>query len=256
MSNALNPKNNMQPANIMMMASEVITDPEEIKNHTWTFWENMFVAGTPMRSPPLCCYKKSRPMLMENDNELITQLISIEELNATLLALLNNSAPGPDKITYKIIKALDTDNQMTLLNYLNEYLHANNLPDEWKKSKIWTIHKKGDKTNLNNYRPLALCQTMYKLLTLIINKRLYAAVERQNILSNAQSAFRRNRSTLVNIVTLQNLINKALAKDQQLMALFIDLEKAYDLLPHRAITAMLGYYGASESVKRLITKLY
>ncbi len=97
---------------------------------------------------------------------------------------------------------------------------------------------------------------MYKLLTLIINKQLYEVVERCGILSNAQSAFRHNRSTTINVVTLRNLIEEALIEDKELHALFIDLEKAYDSLPHKAITSTLGYYGASPGLKKLIAKLY
>ena len=139
---------------------------------------------------------------MEDNNTQITRPILHEELKRTLAALPNSSAPGPDEITYEIIKALDEDNCASLLAYLNEYLQASDLPNAWKKSKIWTIHKKGDKTCLNNYQPLALCQMMYKLLTIIINKRLYEAVERWGILLNTQSAFHWNRSTVINVVML------------------------------------------------------
>jgi len=46
------------------------------------------------------------------------------------------------------------------------------LPEEWKESLIVPIHKKGDKTDSNNYRGLSLLPTTYKILSNILLSRL------------------------------------------------------------------------------------
>ena len=43
-----------------------------------------------------------------------------------------------------------------------------NLPEEWKESIIVPIHKKGDKTDCNNYRGISLLPTTYKILSNIL----------------------------------------------------------------------------------------
>jgi hypothetical protein len=51
------------------------------------------------------------------------------------------------------------------------------LPEEWKESIIVPIHKKGDKTDCNNYRGISLLATTYKLLSNILLSRLIPYAE-------------------------------------------------------------------------------
>jgi hypothetical protein len=46
------------------------------------------------------------------------------------------------------------------------------LPQQWKESVIVPIHKKGDKTDCNNYPGISLLSTAYKILSNIILARL------------------------------------------------------------------------------------
>jgi hypothetical protein len=46
------------------------------------------------------------------------------------------------------------------------------LPEEWKEWIIIPIHKKGDKTDCNNYRGISLLPTTYKILSNIMLSRL------------------------------------------------------------------------------------
>jgi len=46
------------------------------------------------------------------------------------------------------------------------------LPEEWKESIVVPIHKKGDKTDWNNYRGVSLLPTTYKILPSILLKWL------------------------------------------------------------------------------------
>jgi hypothetical protein len=45
------------------------------------------------------------------------------------------------------------------------------LPQQWKKSIILRFHRKGDKTDCNNYREISLLSTAYKILSNILLAR-------------------------------------------------------------------------------------
>ncbi|GFO19418.1 ribonuclease hi [Plakobranchus ocellatus] len=62
----------------------------------------------------------------------------------------------------------------------------------------------------------------------MVNDRLVHVLESRNLLSNAQCGFRKDHSTLDHLVTLETSIKKAFARKKQVLAVFFDLEKAYD----------------------------
>jgi hypothetical protein len=67
------------------------------------------------------------------------------------------------------------------------------LPDQWKESIIVPIHKKGDKTDCNNYRGISLLSTAYKILSNILLPRLGPYID--EIIGDHQCGFRRDRRT-------------------------------------------------------------
>ena len=62
----------------------------------------------------------------------------------------------------------------------------------------------------------------------MINTRLVLYLEFNNLITPVQSGFRFERSTNVNLVRLETLIRDAFVKNEHVVAVFFDLEKAYD----------------------------
>ena len=62
----------------------------------------------------------------------------------------------------------------------------------------------------------------------MINTRLDWYLEYNNIISPVQSGFRSERSTNDNLVRLETFIRDAFIKKEHVVAVFFDLEKAYD----------------------------
>ena len=80
------------------------------------------------------------------------------------------------------------------------------LPGEWKESIIITIHKKGHKTDCNNYRGISLLPTTYKILSNILLSRLIPYAE--EIIGDHQCGFRRNSSTTDHIFCILQTLEK------------------------------------------------
>jgi hypothetical protein len=80
------------------------------------------------------------------------------------------------------------------------------LPQQWKESTIVPIHKKGDKTDCNNYRGIWLLSTAYKILSNIRLARLTPYVS--EIIGDHQCGFRRNRSTMDQIFYIRQMLEK------------------------------------------------
>ena len=75
---------------------------------------------------------------------------------------------------------------------------------------------------------IALTSCLCKTLERMINKRLIWYLESNNLLSWYQSVFRAGRSTNDNLVRLETFIRDAFVKKEHIVAVFFDLEKAYD----------------------------
>jgi sorting nexin-29 len=80
------------------------------------------------------------------------------------------------------------------------------MPNEWNMSIICTIYKKGEKSECSNYRGISLLNTAYKILATVINNRLTTYAE--DLLSQEQKGFRRNRSTADNIFIMRQVLEK------------------------------------------------
>jgi hypothetical protein len=99
-------------------------------------------------------------------------------------------------------------------------------PSRLKYSEIIPIHKKEDKTDMSNYRPISLLPTFSKILEKVIYKRLFSHLNNHNILAKEQFGFRKNSSTAS--VTHNLLDNNYTALNNKCIVggIFCDLSKA------------------------------
>ncbi|GFO12440.1 reverse transcriptase-like protein [Plakobranchus ocellatus] len=93
------------------------------------------------------------------------------------------------------------------------------------------IYKQGkDKKDPASYRPISLTSHLGKVLETIINKRLTYHLEANNLMSDTQAGFRKDRQTLDQIAALENSVKAAKTNSRTVGAMFLDQEKAYDTM--------------------------
>ena len=61
---------------------------------------------------------------------------------------------------------------LELLHMLNKWWNDEHIPEEALRAKVILIFKKGDSSNLENYRPISLLNTCYKIFAAILQKRI------------------------------------------------------------------------------------
>lgn len=170
------------------------------------------------------------PINLDSDNsEPYNQPFTIHELNS---AIRSNkiTAPGPDEISNLMIKNMPTIAHEYLLKlfnamWMNEYVHQ-----PWKKATIVPIPKPGkDHTDPKNYRPISLTSCLCKTYEKMINRRLATYLENNKIFAAIQCGFRRFKATIDHLIRFDTYIRKAFAGKEEIIAVFFDLEKAYDM---------------------------
>ena len=162
------------------------------------------------------------------NDEYYNRTFSEEELK-TSLNRAHDTAEGPDKIHYQLLKHLPTETLSLLLEIYNYIWQSGDFPDCWSEATIIPIPKPGkDHSDPNNYRPIALTSCVCKTLERMINDRFVWYLESNNIFTNIQCGFRKRRSTLDHLVRLESFIRDAFLNKQEVVSVFFDLEKAYD----------------------------
>ena len=124
------------------------------------------------------------------------------------------------------------------------------MPEEWKESIIVPIHKKGDKTDCNNYRGISLLPTTYKILSNIPLSRLTPYAE--EIIGDHQCGFRRNRLRTDHLFCFHPMLKKKWEYNEAVHQLFIDFKKAYDSVRREVLCNILKEFGIPKKLIRLI----
>lgn len=90
--------------------------------------------------------------------------LTTEEVSRTLLELDSSKATGPDGIPSRLLKETAWQIAPSLTLLFNRSLSCGEIPDEWKLANIVPVHKKGDKSHVENYRPIPLLSIISKVL--------------------------------------------------------------------------------------------
>ena len=171
-------------------------------------------------------------------------------------ALKNNKAPGPDGLINEFYKHSNSCVVSFLVTYFNKLFELGAYPDDWTESLIHPLHKKGDKNCPDNYRGISLLNVCSKIYSYILNKRLTAWAEENNVINEAQAGFRRNYSTIDHTFTLLALVQKQLLNHFKLYVAFIDFKKAFDLADRQYLWSVLKKNGLTGKMYRAIKSMY
>jgi len=72
---------------------------------------------------------------------------------------------------------------------------------------ITPIHKKGDTSDVRNYKGITLLCTAYKICAAMLAERLSKEIERKGSLPETQAGFKKGRGNMDNVRILQQVIN-------------------------------------------------
>jgi len=142
------------------------------------------------------------------------------EVTQVIVKLKTHKAAGSDNISAELIKAGGTALKQRIRKLIGRIWEEETLPSEWTEGIICPIYKKGDRMLCSNYRPITLLNVVYKIFTILIQKKLSKIMEDK--LEDCQMGFRANRSTIHNLFIVRQIIEKCHAFNIELHNVFID----------------------------------
>ena len=165
------------------------------------------------------------------DDSPLNETFDLQSLRIALQKCKKNTSPGEDGISYEILVKLPQPSLQALLKLYNLTWDRGILPFSWKRSVVTPILKPNKPAHEHSsYRPIALTSVLCKVMERLVCDRLSWHMDTNGLFNRHQSGFRRMRCCQDHIIRLQDDIQRAFAAGQTTTGVFIDLEKAFDLM--------------------------
>lgn len=178
---------------------------------------------------------------------------SQESVSKELASIKQGSAPGSVGIEAKVFKYCSDELSSILMRLFNLCLRSGRIPAEWKIAFIKPIPKpKADKRQVSNYRPISTLPPVAKVFESLISHQIEVFFERNELLSENQYGFRRNRSCELALNSMLDGWRKSLNEKKKPIAVFLDLSKVFDTICHKLLLIKLSKYKFSLAATNLI----
>ncbi|KAK6754377.1 hypothetical protein RB195_013401 [Necator americanus] len=209
----------------------------EMEIITERFYSNLFCSSTPVSSPNIPT-GEAPPRILPS------------EVRVAIKSMKPGTAPGPDFISADFLRVSGHPLHVILAAHMTSYLQKERIPDQWKTSRTVLIHKKGDREDLRNYRPICLLSVLYKVFTKIILTLISRTLDEAQ--PQEQAGFRQEFSCLDHIQIVSRFIEVCKEYRLPLVLTFVDYEKAFDSVETNSILSALVDQGVDASYVRTL----
>ena len=164
----------------------------------------------------------------DNHDRVITHLqtdILESEVKWALGSITTNKASGGDGIPIEPFQILKDDAVKVLHSIYQQIWKTQQWSQDWKRSVLIPIPKKGNAKECSNYHTIALISYISKVMLKILQDRLQQYMNRE--LPDIQSGFRKGRGTRDKIANIHWIIKKATEFQKNIYFCIIDYAKAF-----------------------------
>jgi hypothetical protein len=174
------------------------------------------------------------------ERETLEQPLTIEEFDNCHSKSKNEKCPGADGFSNKFIKKFWNIFRVPLFRLAAFCYENNRLTDNFRSANIKLIPKKGDLSQLKNWRPISLLNCFYKIISRVLSNRLKVYMDKLTPCSQkGYSSTRRCQEVLIDII---EGINECKAKNKKGALLSLDIKKAFDTIGHSFIERVLDFF--------------
>ena len=225
---------------------KVLTNSEAIKSR----WMEYFSELLNRPEPEILANIEMQDIGLEEAVELPTR----DEILREIEDLKNNKAAGNDGVNAELIKYGGQRMQDEIVRIVHCIWNNEIMPGGWGEGVIIPFHKKNDRAICSNYRGICLLSVGYKILAKLLYKRLNIYCERE--LGDYQAGFRRGRSTIDQIFTIRQALEKNWEYDRDSWHIFVDFKQAYDSIHRESLWKILKYFRIPNKLVRLTEMCY
>lgn len=188
-------------------------------------------------------------------NDAVSQTQTIHDIQVTaenICKLLQNldvtKGAGSDNIPPVFFIKCAKTLSLPISLIFNRCLKAGYFPNIWKKAHIVPIHKKSQKTAIENYRPISILNVLSKLFEKVVHACVYPVISTS--LPIQQHGFMKARSTTTNLGVFIDHVMNGMDGGSQVDVIYTDFEKAFDRVDHIILLSKLYKLGIHGNLLR------
>ena len=224
----------------IQVRDNILTDKNDIANALKDYFINI---GPQLRKKTVNSNDFQQYLRNNQTNSFYLHPTAPTEISSLISKLDINKSPGDDGISGKLLKSCTILFSKLISHLANKIMITGKYPNKLKLGKIIPIHKKNNKIDPTNYRPICLLSVINKIIEKVLHKRLYEYFEKYKIIYQYQFGFRHSYSTTMALIEITDQLREQIENKNVTIGIYIDLTKAFDLVDHRMLITKLESYG-------------
>ena len=230
----------------MQDGDNILTTQSEMEQHILHFYEELYTKDELVEHNVDAreeCLQFVQQTVTEEHNAELLRPLTLEEVTEAMKQLPSGKSPGVDSIPAEFYQELWEDIEGDIFNFVSEAMTQCFLEEDLNISKIALLPKLEDRLRIQNYRPISLLNTLYKIVAKVYANRMKPLLH--NWILPSQTCFVPNRCILDNIFLAFEAIAWTKENQQDLSMLLLDFEKAYDRVNWtflKEVMAKMGFH--------------
>jgi exonuclease III len=225
---------------------ETLHSHADLETNLIDYFQDLLTEPIPDRQAAINKITRHVPSLVTQEkNAALLRPFTIEEVDQALQDTPKCKAPGPDGFTSDFFHYCWPMIRTEVWEILEDSRVTGKVLQALNATFLTLVPKEGQAHRAKQYRPIALCNVIYKLLTKVIARRLKPILP--TIISPEQSGYVEGRQILDSIILAHEVIHSLQKTKTPGMLLKLDLSKAFDKISWEYMRAMLLAFGFNQT---------
>ena len=219
---------------------------KEIGVHAQEFFTKVYESnGRPVSIIDFAGFK---PIVTKQINDDLTKDLSDLEIYNAICHIGDDKAPGPDGLTARFYKFCWEIVGPDVIKEVKIFFRTSYMKQSINHTNICMIPKITNPETFSDYRPIALCNVLYKIISKCLVERLKGHLDA--IVSDSQAAFIPRRLVNDNVMIAHEMMHSLKTRkrvSQSYIAVKTDVSKAYDRVEWNFLETTMRLFGFSET---------
>lgn len=178
---------------------------------------------------------------INTNSEFLTKDFNVLEMTKCMKSFKRGKSPGMDGLPLEFYEKFWDILVHELLIIFKEFDRLDKLPDSFRIGIVTLLHKKDDKADLKNWRPITLLNFDCKVFSKLISRRMSQVLE--DVIHPDKACAVPGRKITDSLILIRDAICFARDRNIRLVVLNLDFEKAFDRVSHQYLFKVLEKMG-------------